>query len=36
MLPKARGGYRLGHGQMLDHMFFDGLEDGYGKKPRAA
>ena len=27
LLPKARGGYRLGHGQMLDHMFFDGLED---------
>ena len=32
MLPKARGGYRLGHGQMLDHMFFDGLEDRYGKE----
>ncbi len=31
MLPKARGGYRLGHGQMLDHMFFDGLEDAYQK-----
>lgn len=29
MLPKARGGYRLGHGQVLDHMFFDGLEDRY-------
>src|SRR5690606_34238178 len=27
----ARGGYRLGHGQMLDHMFFDGLEDAYQK-----
>ncbi|HRP76164.1 MAG TPA: acetyl-CoA C-acetyltransferase [Rhodocyclaceae bacterium] len=31
MLPKARGGYRLGHGQLLDHMFFDGLEDAYQK-----
>jgi acetyl-CoA C-acetyltransferase len=29
LLPKARGGYRLGHGQLLDHMFFDGLEDSY-------
>lgn len=29
LLPKARGGYRLGHGQMIDHMFFDGLEDSY-------
>jgi len=31
LLPKARGGYRLGHGQILDHMFFDGLEDAYQK-----
>jgi len=31
LLPKARGGYRLGHGQLLDHMFFDGLEDAYQK-----
>ncbi len=29
LLPKARGGYRLGHGQLLDHLFFDGLEDHY-------
>lgn len=29
LLPKARQGYRLGHGQMLDHLFFDGLEDAY-------
>jgi len=29
LLPRARGGYRLGHGQVLDHMFFDGLEDAY-------
>jgi len=27
VLPKARGGYRMGHGQVLDHMFLDGLED---------
>ncbi|WP_230970586.1 acetyl-CoA C-acetyltransferase [Nitrogeniibacter aestuarii] len=32
LLPKARSGYRLGHGQMIDHMFFDGLEDRYGKE----
>lgn len=31
-LPKARGGYRLGHGQVVDHMFFDGLEDAYTGK----
>ena len=34
LLPKARGGYRLGHGQILDHMFLDGLEDSYGKETR--
>ena len=27
----ARGGYRLGHGQVMDHMFLDGLEDSYSK-----
>jgi acetyl-CoA C-acetyltransferase len=27
LLPKARGGYRLGHGEIKDHMFLDGLED---------
>lgn len=27
LLPKARGGMRLGHGEVLDHMFTDGLED---------
>lgn len=27
LLPKARGGYRLGHGELKDHMFLDGLED---------
>jgi acetyl-CoA C-acetyltransferase len=29
ILPKARGGYRLGHGELKDHMFLDGLEDAY-------
>jgi acetyl-CoA C-acetyltransferase len=32
LLPKARAGYRLGHGQMMDHMFLDGLEDSYSKE----
>jgi acetyl-CoA C-acetyltransferase len=27
LLPKARGGYRIGHGQLLDHLLLDGLED---------
>lgn len=31
LLDKARGGYRLGHGKVVDHMFFDGLEDAYDK-----
>ncbi len=31
LLPKARGGYRLGHGEVKDHMFLDGLEDAYDK-----
>jgi acetyl-CoA C-acetyltransferase len=31
LLPKARAGYRMGHGQVIDHMFFDGLEDAYDK-----
>jgi len=31
LLDRARGGYRLGHGRVLDHMFFDGLEDAYDK-----
>ncbi|MDX1593674.1 MAG: acetyl-CoA C-acetyltransferase [Gammaproteobacteria bacterium] len=31
LLPKARAGYRLGHGQLLDHMFLDGLEDAYDR-----
>lgn len=29
LLPAARKGQRLGHGQMIDHMFFDGLQDAY-------
>jgi acetyl-CoA C-acetyltransferase len=29
LLPRARGGYRLGHGEIKDHMFLDGLEDAY-------
>ena len=31
LLPKARSGMRMGHGQVLDHMFLDGLEDAYEK-----
>jgi acetyl-CoA C-acetyltransferase len=31
LLPKARSGYRMGHGQIIDHMFLDGLEDAYDK-----
>ncbi len=31
LLPKARAGMRMGHGTVLDHMFFDGLEDAYDK-----
>ncbi len=29
LLPKVRGGLRLGHGEVKDHMFLDGLEDAY-------
>ena len=31
LLPKARAGMRMGHGTVIDHMFFDGLEDAYDK-----
>jgi acetyl-CoA C-acetyltransferase len=31
LIPKARGGYRIGHGMMYDHMMLDGLEDAYDK-----
>ncbi len=29
LLPKARGGFRMGHAEVKDHMFLDGLEDAY-------
>jgi len=29
LLPKARSGLRMGHAQVIDHMFYDGLEDAY-------
>jgi acetyl-CoA C-acetyltransferase len=29
LLPKARSGYRMGHAELLDHMFFDGLQNPY-------
>lgn len=32
MLPKARSGYRLGNGEIIDHLVFDGLWDPYGDK----
>ncbi len=31
LLPKARAGLRMGHGEVKDHMFLDGLEDAYDK-----
>ncbi len=31
LLSKARSGYRLGHGELKDHMFLDGLEDAYDR-----
>ena len=31
LVPKARGGFRIGHGQIFDHMMLDGLEDAYEK-----
>ncbi len=31
LLDRARAGYRMGHGRILDHMFLDGLEDAYEK-----
>ncbi len=31
LLDKARGGYRMGHGAVIDHMFLDGLEDAYDR-----
>lgn len=32
LLDKARSGYRMGHGKVIDHMFMDGLEDAYEHK----
>ena len=31
LLDRARAGYRMGHGRIVDHMFLDGLEDAYDK-----
>lgn len=31
LMPKARAGLRMGHAELKDHMFFDGLEDAYDK-----
>ena len=31
LLPRARKGLRMGHGEVMDHMFLDGLEDAYDK-----
>lgn len=31
LLPRARGGLRMGHGEVKDHMFLDGLEDAYDR-----
>jgi len=32
LLPRARSGMRLGHGEVVDHMFLDGLEDAYDRR----
>ncbi|NNC76470.1 MAG: acetyl-CoA C-acyltransferase, partial [Woeseiaceae bacterium] len=32
LMPKARAGYRMGHQEVLDHMFYDGLQDPYEGK----
>jgi acetyl-CoA C-acetyltransferase len=32
LLPKARTGYRMGHGEILDHMFYDGLQSPWDGK----
>ncbi|HEY8007701.1 MAG TPA: acetyl-CoA C-acyltransferase [Methylocella sp.] len=32
LLDRARSGYRMGHGKILDHMFIDGIEDAYGAR----
>ena len=33
LLPEGRGGARIGHGRILDHMMLDGLEDAYDVAP---
>jgi acetyl-CoA C-acetyltransferase len=35
LIPKARGGYRIGHAMMFDHMMLDGLEDAYSKDEKS-
>ena len=34
LVPKARGGYRIGHGMLFDHMMYDGLEDAYSRNQK--
>ncbi|RJG02505.1 acetyl-CoA C-acyltransferase [Noviherbaspirillum sedimenti] len=36
LVPKARGGYRIGHGMIFDHMMYDGLEDAYARDASGA
>ena len=36
LIPKARGGYRIGHGMLYDHMMLDGLEDAYQRDEKGA
>jgi len=36
LLDRARSGYRMGHGKLIDHMFCDGLEDAYDHLPMGA
>jgi acetyl-CoA C-acetyltransferase len=35
LMPKARGGYRIGHATMFDHMMLDGLEDAYSRDEKS-
>jgi acetyl-CoA C-acetyltransferase len=36
LIPKARGGHRIGHGMLLDHLMWDGLEDAYAQDATGA
>lgn len=36
LMPKARSGYRMGHQQVMDHMFLDGLEDAYARDEKGS